>query len=344
MRATFDDVPVQVEAMLRAWELLGGSLEELTLDAFTALQQRDDLTVLRVPEFVPADSQLGCSVAGGYRWEPPTLVVTESMSRRRQQFTLLHELGHHIQKTNIDLGTRVVEHRKPEAFEDACCDAFAAQLLLPDDLIDAHISSRGPSVRTATELFETSNASRAAICVRLSNRLQSPGAVAVLDENGLVTFAAAAGGLYPPARHSDQIANPLVRAALESGEDSRTFARDDAQIWYRDGHASERLYGQAAWAGNRLFLIMVAYSAPWLAMSPPRDGTAQYTNDRWEQCEHCNKTFVIGFICRKCKQPRCPSGHCGCTTKTQKTCTECFLQKRGNQFAPGSKVCLECAS
>lgn len=344
MRASFDDTPAQVAAMLTAWEALGGSLEDLTLDAFAALEQRSDLTVLRVPEFVPADSQRGCSVAGGYRWEPPTLVVTESMSRRRQQFTLLHELGHHIQKTNLELGTRVVEHREPEAFEDACCDAFAAQLLLPDDLVDSHISDRGPTVSTAVDLFESSSASRAAICVRLANRLRSPGVVVVVDEDGIVTFAAARGGLYPPARGSNQTENPLVRAALDVDGESRTFTRDDAQIWYRDGHTSERLYGQAAWAGDLLFLVMVEYSAPWLAMSPPRDGTVQYTNDRWDQCEHCNKSFVIGFICRKCGQPRCPSGHCGCTSKTEKTCLECFLQKHSNQFGPDSNTCLECAS
>jgi len=344
MRASFDDMPVQVAAMLTAWEALGGCLEDLTLNAFAALEQRSDLTVLRVPEFVPADSQLGCSVAGGYRWEPPTLVVTESMSRRRQQFTLLHELGHHIQKTNLELGTRVVEHREPEAFEDACCDAFAAQLLLPDDLVDSHISNRGPTVSTAVDLFESSSASRAAICVRLANRLQSAGVVVVVDEDGMVTFAAARGGLYPPARGSNQTENPLVRAALEAVGERRTFARDDAQIWYRDGHTSERLYGQAAWAGDLLFLVMVEYSAPWLAMSPPRVGTVQYTKDRWEQCEHCNSSFPIGFLCRKCGQSRCPSGHCGCTSKKEKTCLECFLQKHSNQFGPDSNTCLECAS
>lgn len=344
MRTTFDDAPAQVEAMLSAWEARGGSLEDLTLDAFAALEQRVDLAVLRVPEFVPADSQLGCSVAGGYRWEPPTLVVTESMSRRRQQFTLLHELGHHIQKTNIDLGTRIVEHRDPEAFEDACCDAFAARLLLPDDLVNAHMSNRGPSARSAVDLFETSNASRAAICVRLANRLQSPGAVVVVDEDGIVTFAAAGGGFYPPARGSDQTENPLVRAVLDANDESRTFVRDDAQIWYRDGHTSERLYGQAAWAGDLLILVMVEYGAPWLAMSPARHGTVQYTADCWEQCEHCSKTFIIGSICHRCRQPRCGSGHCGCTSKTQKTCMECFLQKHSNQFAPDANTCLECAS
>jgi hypothetical protein len=344
MARMFDAVPAQVDAMLAVWKARGGRREDLTSDAFTALEGRDDLTVLRVPEFVPQDSQRGCSVAGGYRWDPPTLIVTESMSRRRQQFTVLHELGHHIQKTDIALGTAVVDHREPEAFEDACCDAFAAQILLPDDLVDAHTSVLGPTVDTATELFAISNASRAAICVRLIGQLQSPGAVVVLDQAGVVTFAAARGGLYPPARGSDQTANPLVAAAMNVEGTDRTITLDDAQIWYRSGHSSDRLYGQAAWAADRLFLLMVAYKAPWLSFSPPRDGTAQHTTDRWEQCERCQQSFTVTSFCPSCEQPRCPSGHCDCTANTEKTCTNCFLRKHRSQFLPGADICQECQS
>lgn len=344
MPQTFDGVPTQVDAMLAVWEARDGTREELTRDAFGALAGREDLTVLRVPEFVPQDSQLGCSVAGGYRWDPPTLIVAESMSRRRQQFTVLHELGHHIQKTDIALGSAIVEHRQPEAFEDACCNAFAAQVLLPEDLVNAHAGDRGPTVETATGLFEVSNASRAAICVRLAGRLGSPGAVVVLDPAGVVTFAAARGGLFPPARGSDQMANPLVAAALRTDREGRTVTRDDAQIWYRSGHSSERLYGQAAWAGDRLFLVMVAYKAPWLSFSPPRAGTAEHTNDRFDQCEHCQQEFAVDMVCATCEQPRCPSGHCGCTARAYKTCTGCFLQKHPSQFAAGSTVCRECVS
>jgi hypothetical protein len=328
--------------MLSTWERRGGLLDELTLDAFKALENRSDIHVLVVPEFVPQDSQLGCSVAGGYRWDPPTLIVTESMSRRRRQFTLLHELGHHIQKTDISLGTSVVEHREPEAFEDASCDAFAARILLPDAMVDAFVSSRGPTAQSAVELFEASNASRAAICVRLAGQLQSAGTVVVLNEAGVVTFASGRGGLYPPARGSVQTKNPLVRAALESYGSVRTVARENAQVWYSNGRSSERLYGQATWLGDHLIVIMVAYSAPWLAISPPQDGTAERSDHRFDQCENCKRSFTISSRCRKCHQPVCPSGHCTCTTARSKTCLGCFLEKHQTLFAAGSSVCLEC--
>lgn len=344
MPRTFDAVPAQVDAMLAVWHARGGDVEALTLDAMRELRQRTDLTVTVVPEFVPRDYTQGCSVAGGYRWEPPTLLVTESMSRRRQQFTALHELGHHLQKTDVCLGTTVVEHAHPEEFEDACCDAFAARILLPADLVALHTPRRGPTAVGAVELFDSSNASRAAICVRLAGALQSPGVVAVVDGTGTVSFAAARGGLFPPARGSDQRQNPLVRAALDADDPTRAVTRDDAQIWYRTGHSSNRLYGQAAWSGDHLFLVQVEYGASWLSYSPPRDGTSERTIDRWEECEHCGARFTITFTCRRCGHPRCPAGHCGCTAAALRTCNECFLEKASAQFPAGSMICADCLS
>lgn len=298
--------------MRAAWESRGGSLEDLTLDAFRSLEDRSDVAILRVPEFVPVDSQLGCSVAGGYRPDPPTLVVTESMSWRRQQFTLLHELGHHLQRTDIDLGTAVVSHRDPEGFEESCCEEFAAHVLLPDDLVESRLRWEGVTARNAVELFKESNASRAAICVRLAGQLKSAGVVAVLDADANVTFAARRGSTFPPARGSNQYANPLVRAAFEEPDQNRVIARDNAFIWYRSGFPSDPLYGQAAWAGDRLFLVMVEYSAPWKSISLPRGKSVESPPPLLQRCERCEAQFEVTNVCRTCRRPHCPRGHCSC--------------------------------
>jgi len=298
--------------MRTVWEDRGGSLEELTLDAFRALGGREDLSVLRVPEFVPADSQLGCSVAGGYRPTPPTLVVTESMSLRRQQFTLLHELGHHLQRTDLDLGSAVVSHRDPEGFEEACCEEFAAQVLIPGDLLEDRLRWEGVTARNAVELFKETNASRAAICFRLAGALKSSGVVAVLDQDANVTFAAPHGAIFPPARGSNQYANPLVRAAIEESNPTRVVARDNAIIWYRTGNASDQLYGQAAWAGDRLFVVMVESNASWKSVSLARGRTVERLPDLVQQCGRCGARYEVTSICRVCRRPYCPSGHCEC--------------------------------
>jgi len=341
----FPDAQTQADAMRAAWAAAGGSTEALTLDAFEVLERRDDLEVLRVPEFVPSNSQLGCSVAGGYRHSPPTLIVTESMSRRRQQFTVLHELGHHLQRTTVSLGKAVLRQQDRSGFEDAACDAFAANILLPDDMVDeASIPFGGPSAQTAVDLFGTSNASRAAISVRMAGRLRGAGAVAVVNDVGIVTFAAARGSIYAPARLSDQSENPLIRAALEDPDPNRVWSRDDARIWYSSGHSTNELYGQAAWAGDRLFVVMVEESAPWRSYSPPKENTALRRTSRWATCDICGKNFETHRHCLTCSKPKCPAGHCGCTAPTlfEKMCDSCTFVKHTSQFSDGSAVCKEC--
>lgn len=312
----------QASTMRVAWAAGGGSISDLTLDAFRSLEHRSDLSILRVPDVIPKDSALACSVAGGYRETPPTLIVAESMSRRRQHFTLLHELGHHIQRTHLDLGRTIMRQADRVGFEDAACDAFAASVLLPDDMVDdASTAYGGPTAQTAVDLFEMSNASRAAIAVRIAGRLKGGGAVAVLNEAGIVTFAAARGSVYPPARDSDQSNNPLVRNALEGYGVQDIWARDDAQIFYRTGHTSNQLYGQAAWVGDRLIAVMVEEAAAWKTYSPPRDFTAVHTPVKWDN----------------------PPALFDRQQLMEKRCNSCFLVKHVSQFNTDSAACKDCA-
>lgn len=311
-----DGVAAQVTAMIAVWLSREGDIEALTLDAFDALTRRADVAVLRVPEFVPADAQSDCSVAGGYRESPPTLVVTQSMSMRRQHFTLLHELGHHLQRTDLALGEAVLAHPEPDLFEEAACDAFAARILLPDDMVASVLGPEGPSARSAVELFALSNASRAAISVRLAGMLVSAGVVAVVDEAGTVTFAATRGRLFPPRRTSDQTTNPLVRSMLERRDDAGVVTRNDAYIRYSNGGTSNTLYGQAAWVGDRMIMLMVEEAAPWLTYSPPRDGTATFGRVQGEE--------------RAEPQTR--------------LCEGCWLMKHPSQFDVDADVCRECAA
>lgn len=311
-----DGVAPQVEAMIAAWRGEGGDTEALTLDAFDALAHFDGIAVVMVPEFVPPDAQQDCSVAGGYRDSPPTLLVTESMSARRQHFTVLHELGHHLQRTDLALGEAVLAHKEPEFFEEAACDAFAARILLPDDMVASVLGNEGPTARAAAELFELSNASRAAISVRLAGLFTSAAVVAVLDEAGIVSFAAARGGLFPPRRSSDQSATPLIRSMIERRDVAGVVTRDDARIRYANGGTSNTLYGQATWAGNRMIAIMVDEAAPWLTFSPPRDGTAIFGSVQVEERV----------------EPK------------TRLCGGCFLEKHPSQFASATGLCKECAA
>jgi hypothetical protein len=131
------EAQVQAEAMVAVVERVHpGSPGRLRADPLSELSQWPGLSVAIVDETPGAEE---CSVAGSYQSSPPTLVVAASRSPGRRNFTVLHELGHHLQQTDIDLGNRLFQCGDPDQLEEQSCDAFAAQILLPDNEFSAAI-------------------------------------------------------------------------------------------------------------------------------------------------------------------------------------------------------------
>jgi len=209
---------------------------------------------------------------------------------------------------------------------------------LPDDMVGRYIGSRGPAARDVVALYEASRASRAACCVRACERLTSPGVIMLVDSAGQVSFAARYG-MVPPARGSDQASTPLIRAALARG--GRT--RRDSVISYRNSSTSDELYGDCAPCDGYLIAVLVTDRAAWLPFAPPRPGTARRVGRFWI-CETCSEEFhAFEPACQRCGTPRCPStGHCRCTTRTERTCPACNFVKHASQFATPDGVCRDC--
>ncbi len=169
----------------------------------------------------------GCAVSGSYHPEltPPTLLIGRSLSHRRRAFTALHELGHHLQQTDVALGERTFEAENPLLFQEKVCDAFAAEVLLP-------ASAEPRTAQDVVAAYFDSAASREACCVWASQRIR--GTVALVDGAGKVLFASRRGFS----------GSPLVRAALRSRS-----AVSDAT-------------GDAAWCDGYLIVVLhVASSA-----------------------------------------------------------------------------------
>ena len=175
-----------------------GALARLGDDALAELAAWAEVQVKWVPD---QDVGEGCSVAGSYNSDirPPALCIALSASPGRRQFTALHEVGHHVQQNNAELGAVVIMSADSEALEEGACNLFAGQTLLPEDVVNQHVGARGPSAAEVADLFAGSQASRAACCVGAAERLRSPGAVVLLDYDGVVSFAQPAGGFIPPA-------------------------------------------------------------------------------------------------------------------------------------------------
>lgn len=315
-----------------------GAAQRLGDGALDELRQWPGLEVRDVPD---DRSGGGCSVSGAYfTGTPAVLAVATSASLARREFTGLHELGHHLQQTVVELmDVLLAEPDGGAALEDAACDAFAADILLPDTLADRHITALGPTADAAVALWRVSNASRMAACVKASERLPAPGHILLLDRDGILAFGAS-HGLPPLRRGSDQSQVPVLRTAL-SGQG---HAEGRGRLAYRDGAvAGEELYLQTAVMDGYVLAVAVTDLAPWKSFAPSvrHNGPepADYT------CAHCGEDFVsFARVCTRCESAPCPDcGRCGCDRKVpERQCTACFVVHPAAMFDGASSRCRDC--
>ena len=332
--------PGQANSMLEILEnQYPGATLRLREDALAELRSWTDVQVLDIDENNDVD---GCSAAGTYNFHtsPPTLGVVKSQSYRRRQFTVLHELGHHLQKSDAKLAVAVRRVGKDHnLFEDAACDSFAAKVLIPDS-IGVEFGGRSPSAADVILLFDSTSASRAACSVWCAERLGTNGVVIVLDRRGFVSFASPHGECVPPAKGSNQSSTPLISAALRSGSSART---ENTFIMYQNGSEGRKLYGDAEWSGDYLIAVLVMDRAGWLAFAPPRMEPGRYGGFT-SRCSVCNDRLDSSQICPICKYSKCQSGHCKCPAIQERVCQMCFMSLHPNLFDFASAViCKDCS-
>jgi len=141
-------VHAQTQAMYEVLDtVLPGVSDGLRDDPVAVLQAHPELAVKLVREI---ESNDGCSVSGAYHAaiesQLPTIAIGTSRSQGRRAFTALHELGHHLQQNNIHLVRALCAPGvDSHALEEGACDEFAVRLLLPEDVVAAHIGSKGPT-------------------------------------------------------------------------------------------------------------------------------------------------------------------------------------------------------
>ncbi|BBY66815.1 hypothetical protein MHEL_50580 [Mycolicibacterium helvum] len=318
-----------------------GAIARLRVDPLGELRNWEDLAVIEIDESLDSSA---CSVAGSYQPNPPTLVVTKSLSPARRGFTALHELGHHLQQTDIGLGNAVFGYSDPDQFEEEACDAFAAGVLLPDEELRARIGPRGPTAQDVVDVYHVhSSASREACCVWAARHLQGAGVVVLLDSAGVVRFAAPKS-FIPPAKDSDQSRTPLIEAALRNRDSGAS--RDETFVIYRNGTTSDTMYGQARWFdANYLVAVLARDNVAWKSLALPRPHSGNPGSPRWWTCETCDDSFSVAERCSRCGEPQCTNGHCGCHAKRaakDKTCPRCSFVLHPSRFDEGSEVCRDC--
>jgi Zn-dependent peptidase ImmA (M78 family) len=223
---------------------------------FEMVQAWPGLTVTLVDE--PEVGQ-GCSVSGAYFYERGQIVVSRSASRRRRNFTALHELAHHLQEHDQEFISILEEEPDAgKALEDDICDAFAAEVLLPEDVVNETVGPKGPTAENVIELFEKSQASREACCVRAAQRIMGDGYVMLCDLSPTALFTAATSQ-YRIRRNTPQAQNEVIEAAIRWGN-----AKRESRVGFASGAQSQRFFGHAVRNDDYVFGVFVSYSPAWV--------------------------------------------------------------------------------
>ncbi len=332
MNASLNDYARRLEAGL------GQNLRNrLATDPRLAIQ---GVGVRVLPLAVPALTD-DCSCDGVfYPFPSPAIGYTATQSRR-ENFTLLHEFGHYLIRSDDELLSDLAD--MDDGAEERVCDSFAGRLLVPDDLIDGVLAGRRPEANDLLLLYKESIASREACAVRLAERIPCLGYVALLDHpRREVRFASPSSvtaywwrrGTQLPATH------PAWRAV------SQTAYRGEGEVIWPGGR--KNLWLDAVFDGS-VVVAVFAEDRYWAAEGLSLKQTEAVTQARGialsGTCRHCRANSWGYRACDLCGDPVCRScGKCGCGAPPplEQACTRCYMIKGSAQFARGSSVCRDC--
>ena len=125
--------------------------------------------------------------------DPAMIKIAAGRNQRRKNFTLMHELGHYLQRYSGEIDGTPIELEKAicltmehgEDYEERVCDAFASQSLLPDDLVDLLVIG-APDAQDAARLFMSCQGSREVVARRVLDGMGDGSFVSVIYKNGRV--------------------------------------------------------------------------------------------------------------------------------------------------------------
>lgn len=265
-----------------------------------------------------------CSLGGTYDSErnPPRLRIAVSSSGRRDGFTLLHEVCHHLMYVDTTWSLTVlpgIPADKRPILAEMVANSFAAGILLPPDTVNP-IFAGGVTAAAIRELCESSEASAAACCVRA---LHAPGdrLVMLTDVDGRPWYAGSTGSPFNPGK---RIAQPSIARAVATAQDraSGTARLVGAEgIRYSTGTSDTDVVIDIALRGDGVFVVVTR---------TPHDDRIRTAGQPGEvECPQCDATLKIADAVRQCQScglwvcPEC--GGCECERQPSVVCERCFL-------------------
>jgi len=317
-----------------------GVRSELAQDPAAALRRRFDLIVQATQ--TPARRGEGGWCDGLSFLHERLVLYVPTPSSRREHFTLLHELGHHLAATCDDLLEWAADSPNPSRVIEEMCDAMAAQLLLPDELLNGVLARAKPSAQHLVALYERSTASREVCAIALAQRLGCEGFVTLIRRDRLeVTFSSRVAETRPYAWRGDLLppAHPLRTLGT-----ARVLR---CESWWPLPGGERRGYWLDALADDRHTYAIFADSDLWGITPLHILDRVEARTERPTIEVHCSTCGFQGvthrFPCTDCRKPACPRcGDCACSRRIRQSgvCRVCHCRVPKHRLRDGT--CNDC--
>lgn len=316
-----------LDRLLRAFrERYGASAQIAATDPRSALDLMEDVVVIE-------DSRPRvrlCQVDATYEAEPPT-IRWRPTNTRRDNFTLLHEVAHHLlahdEEWCFDIAP-AMGATQSRFVEEEFANAFAANILISGEAAAAAFRS-GVTSQGCVELYRGSSASASAC---LARALTEPGdrLVILSDIDGHVWFAASTGEPFNPGRNTIQPAIAAGATQALAGSGSYRFSGGDG-LHYRSGKTFTAVAFDITVEGALVFAVV-----------SPTLRTRHDFGTHELSCPECDETLDYSLVCDKCREPRCHRCRaCACPAQ-RVLCATCFIELPKAVAASGTTHCENC--
>ena len=302
--------------------------QALALDAEGALTGLFGIHIASVPQL--QDSRGAGGWCDGLSLTTNQVICyAPSPGSRRQNFTLLHELGHLRVNDDDDALDWLADRADPAGDLERLCDAIAAGILIPPSTITQVLSGNLPEPAHLRQLYTASRASEEVCAIALAAHLPARGAVTLIQRR-TATVAFAAGSGWPPLSIPRGLTVPPGHPLRELGTRQRWsgWTTPDLRLAFNAlpggaGHPSgstsrEGLLEAQAEAGPRrttaILLDTTSRGEGRPQAAGDADGGAPAVAKTELVCPNCGHTAAREhYPCPECGVPPCPAcGRCPC--------------------------------
>ena len=260
---------------------------------------------------------------------------------KRQNFTLLHELGHFLIDQEDDEAVLVWSADQPRWRIEQTCDLVAASLLLPNEELGNSFAGGRPTGRSLADLAESRNASREVCAISLSQRIGC-GGFAVLVHDDKVTFASRSGDVRPVPWRGDAVPAAHPFRSLENGQE-----RQSETFWTSGKGERQRFYASMFRVERWRYGIFAEHDLWGIAKLhlPNASDSPKTALGRHIACRCGYRGWAPGYPHSVCHSMECPEcGKCQCdwkeSSESRGRCRECTTVVRSHLLVDG--LCDRC--